>query len=123
MVPNIRQFEAGPDPFGQMWNVEFRWIQNAITIRHADAVDVKFMLRNRDTTIEKVIELRHLDLLALSAKTGQPLTDPWCMRLAGLHLKKLIETGDDLDRTLITAELDDLTEYASVLSRGAAVRR
>ena len=36
MPENFRAFEAGPDPFGQTWQVEFRWIQNAISIRHAD---------------------------------------------------------------------------------------
>ena len=42
MVENFRKFNAGPDPFGRTWNVEFRWLQTAISIRHADTVDVKF---------------------------------------------------------------------------------
>ena len=39
---NYRMFEAGPDPFGRHWQVEFRWLQTGISIRHADTVDVKF---------------------------------------------------------------------------------
>src|SRR5690606_21714904 len=38
MADNLRSFQAGPDPFGRMWNVEFRWLQTGISIRHADTV-------------------------------------------------------------------------------------
>ena len=41
---NFRQFEAGPDPFGRKFQVFFKWLQTAISIRHADTVDVKFIL-------------------------------------------------------------------------------
>ena len=44
MIENFRRFQAGPDPFGRTWDVEFRWQQNGISIRHADTVDVKFHL-------------------------------------------------------------------------------
>ncbi len=42
MPDNFRRFQAGPDPFGRVWEVEFRWLQTGISIRHADTVDVKF---------------------------------------------------------------------------------
>src|SRR5271165_768769 len=44
MPDNSRRFDAGPDPFGRTWHVEFRWLQTGISIRHADTVDVKFVL-------------------------------------------------------------------------------
>ena len=43
---NFRQFEAGPDPFGRKFQVYFKWLQTAISIRHADTVDVKFVLED-----------------------------------------------------------------------------
>ena len=82
MLKNFRSFEAGPDPFGRMWKIQFSWLQTGISIRHADTVDVKFLVSNGDEWEEKVIALRHPDLLELSRKTGHPLTDPWCSRLA-----------------------------------------
>jgi hypothetical protein len=118
MLQNFRSFEAGPDPFGQKWQVEFRWIQNAITIRHADAVDVKFFLRSGETLMEKVIGIPHPVLLRLSAETGAPITDPWVVRLAATHLSRMIETGEDLEKTLITPTYDDLLAY----TRAAAAR-
>src|SRR5881296_407548 len=60
---NFREFEAGPDPFGRTWTVQLKWLQTAISLRHSDSVDVKFILRNGDTKIEKTISLRHPDLL------------------------------------------------------------
>ena len=44
MIKNFRDFEAGPDPFGRTWQVYFRWLQTGISIRHADTVDVKFVV-------------------------------------------------------------------------------
>jgi hypothetical protein len=42
---NFRQFELGPDPFGRKWQVSFKWLQTAISLRHSDTVDAKFLLQ------------------------------------------------------------------------------
>ena len=119
-MQNFREFEAGPDPFGRTWKVEFKWLQTAISLRHSDSVDVKFILRGDDTTLEKTISLRHPDLLELSEKTGRPLTDPWCSRLAALHLKYLIETGEDMEQGLVTPSPQQLARWDSQLYAGQA---
>ena len=120
MLENVRRFEAGPDPFGRTWEVEFRWLQTGISIRHADTVDVKFVLwtegpGENEEKQEKVIALPHPLLLTLSAETGHPLTDPWCMRLAARHLKYMIESGEDLEKTLVTLSLPALQRVAGNL--------
>ena len=102
MLDNFRQFEAA-DPFGRTWTVTYLWIQNAISIRHADAVDVKFELATADgERSDKTIALPHPLLLELSRAEGRPVTDPWCARLAAGHLKHMIESGEDMDKTLVT---------------------
>ena len=101
-MQNFRQFEAGPDPFGRTWKVEFKWMQTAISLRHSDTVDVKFVLRDEGIRVEKTIAMLHLDLLQLSKRTGRRMTDAWCSRLAALHLKHLIQTGEDMEKDLIT---------------------
>ena len=117
MSENFRRFETGPDPFGRKWEVEFRWIQNAISIRHSDTVDAKFQLIRGDDVEEKVVALRHPDLLQLSAKLNRPLTDPWCMKLAALHLKEMIETDRDMDKPIAEPSLADLERHAGRLSQ------
>jgi hypothetical protein len=120
MIQNFRRFEAGPDPFERMWLVEFRWLQNAITIRHSDSVDVKFHLSQSEDRYEKVVALTHPDLLALSRNYNRPLTDPWCMKLAALHIQYMIETDLDMEKTLVTPSLADLERYNSVLEQWRA---
>ena len=115
MLENFRRFEAGPDPFGRKWQVEFRWYQNAITIRHADCVDVKFHLMEGEDRYEKVVAFLHPDLQALSRKFDRPLTDPWVMKLAAMHLRDMIETDRDMEKTLVTPSLADLERYNALL--------
>lgn len=119
MPQNSRRFQA-TDPFGRKWEVEFRWLQTAISIRHSDTVDVKFVIFTEGEPVqERVIALRHPDLLALSRKTGHPLTDAWCLKLAATHLRRMIETAEDLEKTLVTVEPPELEEYAKILTQAA----
>ncbi|HLK47269.1 MAG TPA: hypothetical protein VKT49_03990 [Bryobacteraceae bacterium] len=110
-MENFRQFDAGPDPFGRTWKVEFKWLQTAISLRHSDTVDVKFVLHEGDTRTQKTMALPHVDLLQLSKKTGHIMTDAWCSRLAALHLKHIIETGEDMEKDLITLSAQELAAY------------
>jgi hypothetical protein len=118
---DFRQFEA-TDPFGHAWTARFLWQQNAISIRHADAIDVKFVLTDGEAKEEKVIAMPHPRLKALSAKLGRPINDAWCSKLAALHLKKVIETGEDLEKALVSmsdADLDS-ANHALEATRAAA---
>jgi hypothetical protein len=120
-MDNFRRFETGPDPYGRTWQVEFRWLQTGISIRHADTVDVKFLVwtegadKEEEDKQEKVLALPHADLLALSARTGHPLTDAWCLRLAARHLAHMVESGEDLEKTLVTLAPADLERAAGAL--------
>ena len=112
MADQSRRFEAGPDPFGRMWKVQFRWLQTGISIRHADTVDVKFFVTpDGGATEEKVIALPHSMLLKYTREHGIPLTDPWCMRIAAAHLKHMIETSEDMDKSLVTITAEELAAY------------
>ena len=124
-MKNFRQFEAGPDPFGRKFQVLFKWMQTAISRRHADTVDNKFVLvdENGERT-EKTIALAHIDLLEISKEIGRAMDDPWCSRLAAMHLKHLIETGEDMEKDLVLVPRVDLKQYATRLaeSEKAAVQ-
>jgi hypothetical protein len=114
---NYRQFEAGPDPFGRKFQVYFKWLQTAISLRHADTVDVKFILEEEGGPgVEKTIALQHADLVRLERETGRKIDDPWCARLAALHLLHLIETGEDVEKDLVTVSFPDLQRYAAALA-------
>jgi len=115
-MQNFRQFEAGPDPFGQKFQVLFKWMQTAISTRHADTVDVKFILVDENGGhAEKTIALPHADLVRVSKELNRPMDDPWCSRLGALHLLRLVETGEDMEKDLVTVSAADLKGYAQRL--------
>jgi hypothetical protein len=115
---NYRQFQAGPDPFGRNFQVYFKYLQTAISIRHSDTVDVKFVLEDENgAKTEKTIALRNADLLRLSNETGRRLDDPWCARLAEMHLLHVISTGEDMEKNLVTVAYPEMRSYASELAR------
>src|ERR1700680_1895628 len=115
MPENTRRCDAGAYPFGRTWEFEFRWLQTGISIRHADTVDVKFVVWTEgEEKQEKIVALPHPLLLALAAKNGHPLTDAWCLKLAARHLTHMITSGEDLEKTLVTVSSADLETAAGV---------
>jgi hypothetical protein len=117
MTEQARLFDAGPDPFGRMWRVQFRWLQTAISIRHADTVDVKFFVSTGDgPPEEKVIALPREALLRLAHERGHSVTDPYCLRIAAAHLRHMIETSEDMERTLVTVSPEELAAYDNELN-------
>jgi hypothetical protein len=122
MQENIRNFEV-TDPFGRRWQVEFRWQQNAISIRHADTIDCKYYVTDGEEKREIVVALDHASLLRCAASTGRGLSDPWCMRLAARHLRRMISSWEDMDKTIVTVTPADLEAHArSVAEADSAAR-
>jgi hypothetical protein len=115
---NFREFEAGPDPFGRNFKVFFKWLLTAISLRHADTVDVKFVLTDPDGgQTQKTIALPHADLLRVSRELSRPMDDAWCSRIAAAHLLHLVETGEDMEKDLVTVTPGDLKRYAEAIAR------
>jgi hypothetical protein len=121
MLDNFREFQAGPDPFGRMWKVHFSWLQNGISIRHANTVDVKFGISTGgDVFDERVIALPDPTLVDVSQRVGHPLTDAWCLKLAALHLQHMLTSGEDFEKTLVTVQPPEIEQYAKELQMALA---
>lgn len=116
MLENPRAFQA-TDPFGRRWSVEFRWLQNAISIRHADAVDLKYFLSSDEERREIVLALPHAELQATPQKSGRELTDAYCLHIASLHLRDMIRTWADMDKTIVTLSARDLEQWSGVYGK------
>jgi hypothetical protein len=124
MIQNFRDFKVGPDPFGRTWQVYFRWLQTGISIRHADTVDVKFgVATDGQPSEERVIALPHPVLLAVSTKLGHPLTDTWCLKISALHLQHMLESGEDMEKTLVTMQPAEIELHARQLADSLAAPR
>jgi hypothetical protein len=115
---NFREFEAGPDPFGHKFQAMFRWLQTAISLRHADSIDVSFLLVDESgAQTGKTIALPHPAVNAAAAEIGRAVDDAWCARLAALHLLRVVETGEDMEKDLVTVSPAELGRYAAELER------
>jgi hypothetical protein len=100
-----------------MWNVQFRWLQTGISIRHADTVDVKFFAAPEGgEPEEKVIALPHPALLELTSRHDRKLSDSYCLRLAATHLRRMIETSEDMEKTLVTLTPEEIAAYDQQLT-------
>ena len=70
----------------------------AIATRHADAVDIKFLLDDRPVWIA----LPHPAWVEYNQRTGQIISDPMAVQIAGHYLKWAIESGEDNGREMYT---------------------
>ena len=119
MLENFRKFDVA-DPFGRTWHVEFRWIQNAISIRHSDSIDCKYYLSDGEEKRELVIALPHPEILALAQRRSRAVTDSWCMKLASLHVRYAIKTWEDMDKTILVPQVAELETHNAELERAVA---
>ena len=111
MSDNLRRFEV-KDPFGCTWQVEFRWQQNAISIRHADSVDCKYYIASGEEQRELVVALPHALLGSTAQARGRDISDAWCLRLAGLHVRHMIGDWADMDTAVATVCSESLDLYS-----------
>ena len=117
----FREFDAGPDPFGRKYAVALKWLQTAISVRGADAVDVKFVLADDSgAKMERTVALPHAALREVCAQTARAMDDAWCGRLARLRLERMIRTGEDLEKSIVTVPAAELRRLAGEL---AAIER
>jgi hypothetical protein len=100
----------------------------AISTRHADAVDIKFLASGRPVWIA----LPHPAWPEYNRRTGNVLTDPLAIEIAGHFLKTAIESGLDSGREMYSltveqtlAHLDAVMqeEHAGLLNEPVDVMR
>ena len=96
------------DPFGTTWEVMFLWHQVGIAIRHADTIDCKFHLSSASDKTEKVVAMPHLTLKEFAQSENREITDGWVIKLASAHVRYMIESGEDMDKILVTIGMEDM---------------
>ena len=103
---DYRSFEVTSQVAGEVYRVEFRWLQTAISLRRSDTVDVKFLVDG----VGKVVALPHAALEQAARQAGVQLTDELCLRIAAEHLKEALETGADAEKDLLTVTSSRVAE-------------
>lgn len=112
-MENFRDFDAGTDPFGQKWHASFKYLQTGISIRHSNSVDVCFVLDSGSERVHKIVVIPNADIRAYSARTGRPVSDAWCSRIAMCKLTHMIETAEDIEKEYLPVTAREIEEYDS----------
>lgn len=79
----------------------------AVATRHADAVDIKFLVDGRPVWVA-------LPLLAWETykkRTGKTITDPLAIAMAGHYLKTALESGEGVGREMYSLTVQQALEH------------
>jgi hypothetical protein len=75
----------------------------AIATRHADAVDIKFLIDGRKVWVA----LPHPAWVEYRKRTDRIITDSMAVGIAGHYLKTLLESGEGLGREMYSLTVDE----------------
>jgi hypothetical protein len=91
----------------------------AIATRHADAVDVKFLVDGRTVWVA----LPHPAWVEYKKRTGKAITDALAMEIAGHYLQSALAAGEGLGRDMYSLTVDETLAHleAAVAAMQAAV--
>ena len=100
-------FEAVDRWSGKRVHVRYQALIVAIATRHADAVDVKFLVDERPVWIA----LPHPAWVEYNRQSGKIITDPMAVQIAGHYLKWAIESGEDNGREMYTLTVQEVLDH------------
>jgi hypothetical protein len=83
----------------------------AIATRHADAIDIKFLVGGRPVWIC----LPHLAWVKYKEQTDKAITDPLAIQIAGRYLKSAIESGYDNGREMYTLSVEETLDHLNAV--------
>lgn len=85
----------------------------AIATRHADAVDIKFLVDGRTVWVA----LPHAAWVEYKRRTGRLITDSLAVEIAGHYLKSALEAGEGLGREMYSLTVEEtLTHLEAVVT-------
>ena len=85
----------------------------AIATRHADAVDIKFLVDGRPVWVA----LPHPAWVEYKKRTGRSITDSLAIEIAGHYLKTALESGEGVGREMYSLTVEQtLTHLDAVVA-------
>jgi len=83
----------------------------AIATRHADAVDIKFLVDGHPVWVA----LPHPAWVEYQYRTGKVITDPLAVEIAGHYLKTALESGEGLGREMYSLTVAETLRHIEEL--------
>ena len=78
----------------------------AVATRHADAVDIKFLVDGRPVWV--VLPLPAWN--EYKNRTGKTITDPLAIEIAGRYLKRALESGEGLGKEMYSLTVEQMLQ-------------
>jgi hypothetical protein len=105
-------------------HVRYQALIVAIATRHADAVDIKFLVDGRPVWVA----LPHPAWVEYKQRTGKMITDSLAKEIAGHFLKAALESGEGLGREMYALTVEETLRHldaivAELEPAGAAARQ
>lgn len=88
----------------------------AIATRHADAVDVKFLVDGRPLWVA----LPHPAWVEYQKQTGKAITDSLAIEIAGHYLKTALESGEGVGQEMYSLTVQQTLEHLEAVAEQAA---
>ncbi len=85
----------------------FQAVITAISTRHADAVDIKFLANGRPVWIA----LPHQAWVEYNRRTGKVITDPLAVQVAGHYLQTAIADGEEDGREMYNLTVAETLQH------------
>jgi len=79
----------------------------AIATRHADAVDIKFLVDGRKVWVA----LPHPAWVEYKNRTGKAITDSLAVEIAGHYLKSALESGEGVGREMYSLTVAETLDH------------
>ena len=79
----------------------------AIATRHADAVDIKFLVDGRTVWVA----LPHPAWVEYKKQTGKVITDSLAIEIAGHYLQTALESGEGVGREMYSLTVDETLKH------------
>lgn len=86
----------------------------AIATRHADAVDIKFLVDGRPVWVA----LPHPAWVEYKKRSGKTITDRLAKDIAGHFLKTALESGEGLGREMYALTVDETLKHLQAVVAG-----
>jgi hypothetical protein len=101
------EFQAVDRWSGKTLHCRYQALIVAIATRHADAIDVKFLVDERPVWIA----LPHMAWVEYNRQSGKVISDPMAVQIAGHFLKWAIESGEDNGREMYTLTVEETLDH------------
>lgn len=89
----------------------------AVATRHADAVDIKFLVDGRPVWVALPLAA----WVEYKKQTGKNITDPLAIAIAGHYLKTSLESGEGVGREMYSLTVPQTLQHLEALTNEAAM--